>query len=360
METSIEKLDQNFRAMTLDNVPLLFREASEAPFGVSGFPWHADEQCYCRLPQAVLPRVNEVLRELAWRTTGGIVRFQTDSTAVGLQAVLRNDADLSHMPRSGSGGFDLYAEDAAGCVFKSNLRHLHGKTQVQGLFCRGLPREMRQWAICLPLYNGVASLAIGLDPECRVGPAAPLRIEKPILFYGSSITQGGCASRPGNTYPAIVTRRLNANLVNLGFSGNAKGEAILAETIASLRLSAFVYDYDHNAPTPEHLEATHEPFFRIVRRAQPQLPVVMISRPDFYGTASCRKRRDIIRATYDRAKADGDRNVYCIDGERLFGDSERDLCTVDGCHPNDIGFLRMADAITPTVRIALQSACAQR
>lgn len=355
MVDSIEKQDHNFRALTLDDVPLAFRDAGAPPFGLSGFPWHADEKRYCRLPLAIVPMANDGVRELAWHTSGGMVRFQTDSTAVGLLAALRNGGDLSSMARSGSGGFDLYEEGPSDMIFRGNLRHTQGTAAVKGLFCRNLPPQMRQWAVYLPLYNGIESLAIGLDPECRIAPPIPLRFEKPILFYGSSITQGACASRPGNAYPAIITRRLNANLVNWGFSGSAKGERILAETIASMHLSAFVLDYDHNAPTPEHLEATHEPFFRVVRHVHPKLPVVFISRPDYVGTTDCRKRRDIIRATYNRAKADGDSNVYFIDGERLFGDSERDLCTVDGCHPNDIGFLRMADEITPTLMAVIES-----
>ena len=124
----------------------------------------------------------------------------------------------------------------------------------------------------------------------------------------------------------------------------------MAEAIASLDLSCFVFDYDHNAPTPEYLQETHETFFKIIRHAQPELPVVFVSRPDFYGTPSDNQRREIIRQTYQHAIADGDQNVYFIDGERLFGDFERDGCTVDRCHPNDVGFLRMADVIYPVIK----------
>ena len=355
MSPSIADIDPNFRAMTIDGLPLCFRQADQAPFVLSGLPWFSQEKQYCRLPQAILPQANEGVRGLAWHTSGAAIRFRTDSSAIGLQAKLRDGGDMAHMPRSGSGGFDLYEGVGTGKVFRANLKHEHGSKDVNGLFRRDLPREMREWTIYLPLYNGVETIAIGLDPECRVEAPTPFTYGKPVLFYGSSITQGGCASRPGNSYSTIIARRLDANLVNWGFSGSCRAEPIMAETIASLDLGALVLDYDHNAPTVEYLASTHEPFFRLVRAARPALPVIFVSKPDFYGTDACCQRRDIVRNTYERARAAGDDNVYFVDGESLFGETERDLCTVDGCHPNDIGFLRMADGITPAVRTALQA-----
>ncbi len=349
----IEDIDSNFRTLAIDGSSLLFRPAQAVPAILSGLPWFMEEKQFCRLPQALIPRANDGVKSLAWHTSGAMIRFQTDSCTIGLQAKLRSGGDMSHMSRSGSGGFDLYEGSGVKKVFRSNLKHEHGSTLISGLFQRNLPRAMREWTIYLPLYNGVQELMLGLDPDSSVHAPTPFRHEKPVLFYGSSITQGGCSSRPGNSYPAIIARRLDANFINWGFSGSGRGEPVMAETVATLDLGAFVLDYDHNAPTPEHLAATHASFFRIVRDARPDLPVIFVSKPDFRGTDICRKRRDIIRTTYEAAKAAGDRHVHFVDGETLFGNSERDLCTVDGVHPNDIGFLRMADGIMPAVRAAL-------
>lgn len=354
MAKTIQEIDTNFRSLELDGVPLHFIPAATDPFVLTGLPWFKTEQRFCRLPQASIPQANEGVQELAWHTSGGMVHFRTDSPAIAIDTTLRNGLDMSHMPRSGSGGFDLFEGDGAGATFRANLMHEHGQTHVRGLFRSGLARTMRDWKIYLPLYNGVQNLSIGLDPDCRLEPPSPPKHRKPALFYGSSITQGGCASRPGNSYPAIVTRRLDVPLINWGFSGSGRGEPIMAQTIAELDLGIFVLDYDHNAPNPEHLKQTHAPFFRTIRDAHPKLPVVFVSRPDFYHTQDCQRRRQIIQATYDAAKANGDQHVYWVDGESLFGKRERDLCTVDGCHPNDIGFLRMADAITPAVKAALE------
>jgi len=353
MTKPIQEIDENFRRLELDGVPLQFRSADTSPFALSGLPWFNTEGHFCRLPQRVLPLANEGVQELAWHTAGAILHFRSNSSALAIDTTLRSGLDMSHMPRSGSGGFDLFEGSGAASTFCANVMHERGQTHLQALFCRDRERKMRQWKIYLPLYNGVQRLAIGLDPDSQVEASSPFKQEKPILFYGSSITQGGCASRPGNAYTAIVARRLDAHLINWGFSGSGRGEPVMARAIADLDLGAFVFDYDHNAPNPEHLEKTHAPFFQIIRQAHPNLPVVFVSRPDFFNTPDCRKRRQIIRATYEAARAIGDQNVYWVDGESLFGEVERDLCTVDGCHPNDVGFLRMADGITPIVRTAL-------
>ena len=127
-------------------------------------------------------------------------------------------------------------------------------------------------------------------------------------------------------------------------------------------MSLFVYDYDHNAFNAEHLAQTHEPFFRIIREAQPDLPVLMLSKPDFDGnyTAASRevsaRRRDIIRATWEHALDAGDSLVWFLDGETLFGTEDRDSCTADACHPNDLGFARMAQAVIPVVKEILYAA----
>jgi len=125
-------------------------------------------------------------------------------------------------------------------------------------------------------------------------------------------------------------------------------------------MSAFVLDYDHNAPTPEHLQNTHYPFYKAVREQQPELPILMMSKPDFdsdYTEAAMeenRIRRDIVKATYEKALSEGDKKVWFLDGQTLFGDTDRDSCTADGCHPNDLGFYRMAERVLPYLREMLK------
>ena len=137
----------------------------------------------------------------------------------------------------------------------------------------------------------------------------------------------------------------------MGFSGNAKGEQIIAEYIGSLDASVIVMDYDHNAYEPNQLEQTHYPFYKTIRKANKSVPIIFVSRPDYYRNAAQNaKRRDFIKGNYLRSVKEGDENTAFIDGETLFGKEDYDACTVDGCHPNDLGFYRMAKGIYPTVK----------
>jgi len=204
----------------------------------------------------------------------------------------------------------------------------------------------RDLTINFPLYSNVSDLYIGLQETAILKNGGNYKYKNPVLYYGSSITQGGCASRPGNSYQAIISRMLDCDYINFGFSGNAKGEEKIVDYMSGLNMSVFVCDYDHNAPSVEHLINTHEGIYKRFREKNPELPIIIISKPDFnpyeFGDI---QRRNVIYSTYINAIYNGDKNVYYIDGESLFKDEGRDSCTVDGCHPNDLGFMRMAETI---------------
>ena len=205
--------------------------------------------------------------------------------------------------------------------------------------------------INLPRNDHLLSMQIGVE-EGEVREAPEYTVSGSIVFYGSSITEGGCATRPGNAYTSMVSRWLDADYRNMGFSGKARGEIGFAEYLASFQdMSAFVMDYDHNAPSPEHLAETHEPFFQKIRAAHPDLPVLFLSRPDTdKNPEDSRKRMEIVRATYEHAREKGDEKVWFIDGASLFGENGREECTVDGTHPNTLGFMRMAEKVYPVLK----------
>jgi lysophospholipase L1-like esterase len=358
---TIEDIDQNFRAQEINSRKYHFLDIAAKPLQLDGFAWLGEEKEFCRLPARMISKespLNDDAKTLSWRSSGAVVRFKTNSQSIALKAELRDNGIMAHMPLSGMSGFDLYLNTGRGLTFCRNIRPTSAKPGfVEGVFSENLGAEMRECAIYLPLYNGIKTVEVGFAPGAEVQSPEPLKYPDPVLFYGSSITQGGCASRPGNAYTHFLTRWLGANMINLGFSGSGRGEIVMAECIASLKLSAFVMDYDHNAPDPGHLGDTHENFFNAIRKKQPELPIVMLSKCDFEnGDPEINsKRREIIKRTYSNAVKAGDRNVYFIDGETLFGKTHRDACTVDGCHPNDIGFLRMAETILPVLKKALKA-----
>lgn len=331
-----------------------YYDPTQKPFRVYGLiPPNETEDRYCRMPSAVAESVSEGVQALYRNTSGGRIRFRTDAARLYLNVLYPDIVTMGHFAQSGISGFSVYVKEGGTDVFAGMLtpgRHTEFEGSID-LHASG----MKEITIYMPLYNDVEKVMIGLDEAAQIKPDSGYAFEKPVVFYGSSITQGGCASRPGSEYAAILSRRLGFDYVNLGFSGNAKGEPAMAEYIKTLPMQAFVMDYDHNAPTPEHLEKTHEPFFRIIRDACPELPVVLVSRPDPDLSEDNRSRFAVIRKTYENALQRGDKNVYLLDGAAFFSDAAAiNDPTVDRVHPTDLGFFLMARAMEPTLKTILK------
>ncbi len=307
---------------------------------------------YCRVPDSVLALMNEGLKGLSIQTSGGRIRFNTNSEKLAVLLEVLDEPAMAHMPSSGSSGLDFFEGTGKDMKYIATRQPACGqkKLEAEAVLSTGETTV----TIYLPLYNGVGSLQIGVEAGASVTAPPPYTNEKPIVFYGSSITQGGCASRTSNSYCAMLARRFDSDFINLGFSGSAQGEQYIAEYIGNLKMSCFILDYDHNAPNAEHLLKTHLPFLRTILAKQPELPVIMLSKPDTNFTENDLARRDIVKASYEALLAEH-YNVQFVDGGDLFGTDFRDCCTVDGCHPNDLGFYRMAQAVIPALGKALDA-----
>lgn len=210
--------------------------------------------------------------------------------------------------------------------------------------------ETEDVTIFLPGVCYIDYCKVAIEDKAQISEPTQYAVSEPIVFYGSSITAGGATSRVSNNCISLLSRWLDADYINYGFAGSALGKIEMAEFLAGIKMSAFVMDYDHNAPTAEHLRVTHEPFFRKFRSIQPDTPCLIMSRPNYSDGDDSFERREIIRQTYENAKSAGDNNVYFIDGETLFGNEERHACTIDLCHPNDFGFMQMAKTIYPVLK----------
>jgi len=352
----LSEIDSNFKAHCVGGCEFTLISPEDY---LEGFPWeNENEKPFCRLPERIASQISEPLKILSQHSAGGVIRFKTDSSALLLKGTFRPFDISHHMPLTGVAGFDVCIRENECDRLIMNMRPeisdlIQQKWDFE-LSC-ALEEGMNEYRIYLPLYAGLKELQIGFTSGAVVEKATPHKVKNPILYYGSSITQGGCASRTSTCYTAMVSSWLDVQQINLGFSGNAKGEKIVAEEIAALDLSCVVIDYDHNAPTIEHLRETHEPFFKIIREKNPILPIVLISRPfaRIPILEECEIRRDIIMQTYLNAREKGDENVYFIDGMRFFEGTGYDLPTVDRCHPTDLGFYLMAKNIYPVIKLAL-------
>lgn len=263
---------------------LRFYDAEEAPFRLYGVFREGDR--LRRIPEAVAKSVSRGVEVFHRRTAGGRIRFVTDSPYVVLKVEMPYFYLGRNMSFAGSAGFDLY-------------NTVDGQTRYGGCFLPPTPPQEakdgfsyaldneegwqeREVTIHLTSYSTVSRIWIGLHENASVKPAPDYLLQKPVVYYGSSITQGASASRPGLNYQNILSRRLRVDHINLGFSGNAKAEDAITDYIKGLSMSAFVMDYDNNAPTPEFLEATHGRMFRSIREAQPELPILILPRPMYY------------------------------------------------------------------------------
>ena len=351
-EKDFSDLDANYKPQCVNGREMLFLNGFAAPFALEGFPYLDEEGQHRRLPRETAAQcIRPGILPMSLQGAGEVIRFVTDSTAIALDVTF---GEVYAGPqRRASTGFDLYIGSATEKRFCGNQFSPAGEQHVELLF-NALPqprqREFREYTLYFPLHCAVRAIRIGIDPGCRVEPPAPHRSEKPLLFYGSSITNCGAVSRPGMNYPAITSRLLDLHMINLGFSGSCLGELCIADRIAELDPVALVLEYDHNAPDPEFLARTHEPFFRHLRALRPELPVLLTSRCDFMNTPDGKRRKEIIMRTYLHALDNGDRFVDFLDGETLFSGPFRYDCTIDNCHPNDLGATLMAQRIADRIR----------
>jgi len=344
---TIDQIDRNMAVVTrIEDPDVVWHDVHDAPFSLHGFCMDQKKgESFRRLPKDVAASVSEGVLKLSPHTAGGRVRFKTNSPYVALHVELGELQPMDHMALTGIYGFDLYIRVNGEYFYRGTFRPSVKRERVyEGRVL--LPEGTQEVTVHFPLYNGVDKLFVGVKEGSEIAAPTPYTHEKPVVYYGSSITQGGCASRPGNAYPAMISRMLDCDHINMGFSGRCKAEDAMEKFIETLPMSVFVYDYDHNAPTPEYLRETHEKFFLALRKARPDLPVIFVTCPDYYLHESVRAEcYEIIWNTYQNALAAGDKNVAFVDGRAIFEGFFKHDCTVDGCHPNDLGFMFMAQKI---------------
>lgn len=347
-------LDKNMVVTTdFGDTQVAWYDVRKAPFVLHGLYKPQTEPFFHRMPDNVAEATSPSVALLQRESAGGRVRFSTNSPFIAIRAKYLAVGRSPHIPLVSNAGFDLYRDGAFGQEYVREFRMPYDMTDSYQQKIDLPDAEEHFYTVNFPIHSVVETLEIGIAPGSSLGGEKPYLDAKPIIFYGSSIVHSTACCRPGLSYENVVCRALNMDYVNLGFSGHAMGEQAIAEWMGGLDMSVFVCDYDHNAPTVEHLEATHFPMYETIRRKNPTVPYIMITRPNYWTATNGEdvlKRRDVVMASYLKARTAGDRNVYFIDGMSFFADEHMYDCIMDHVHPNDLGFVRMGDVIAANIR----------
>jgi lysophospholipase L1-like esterase len=357
-----QKLDPNMKLEQTGELGLTWLSPKEQPFRLSGFPWFHQDGVYRRLPLSPGHEIPPAVNQLANSTAGGQIGFRTNSPRLAIRVDLAGKAGMYHMPATGQCGFDIYLGEPGDQQYFGTTRYDHTQLSYEVVLYEFPHAEERHVTLNFPLYQGVKEVIIGIEPGSRLEAPLPYRSNKKVIVYGTSITQGGCATRPGMAYTNILSRRIPLEFVNLGFSGNGRGEPEVARVLTEIANPAMlVLDYEANAVDLELMRRTLPEFIRIYREAHPNVPILVVSKIQYakerFDPVLLKKRLDMKRMemeTVDMYRRQGDANIHFFDGTALLGTDSYNECTVDGVHPTDLGFLRMADTLTPVFKELLK------
>jgi hypothetical protein len=333
-----------------------WRDVTE--WGVEGRGWtdHERKRWFDRFPAKAEGKVTKAVWNLSRHSAGMMVRFKTDANTIRAKwKLLSSRLGMPHMPPSGVSGLDLYARDAKG-QWRWTAATKPNKQAMETTLLSGIVPGMREYALYLPLYNGTESLEIGVSKGAKFESLAP-RKAKPLVFYGTSITHGACASRPGLAHPAILGRRLDMPVINIGFSGNGRMHKEVGDLMVEVDAACYVIDCLPNLQ-PAAVTERCVPLVKQLRKARPDTPIVLVEDRRFANSwilpAKSKfhdENQAALQKAYKELQAAGVKKLHYLSGDLLLGDDTEG--TTDGSHPNDLGFFRQADAFEPVLRQAL-------
>lgn len=312
------------------------------------------ESPYDRLPISYKEKVRDPVWDLSKASAGITVRFHSNSTSINLKWTVLNDLDMSHMAATGIKGIDLYTKYNNKWRYITTAGALVGLKEYQNKsnpadsinefeLIKNMTPEFREYKLFLPLYDGVTKLEVGIDSAASIEKATP-STEKPIVFYGTSITQGGCASRPGMAHTNIISRKLDVECINYGFSGNGRMETPIVELISEISASFYVIECLQNMDS-DQVKQRVRPLVETIRKKHPLTPIVLVENMMYKMAFLDQTLQDeliqenlTLKNEFDKILKSGDQNIFYVKDNLL-----DDEGTVDGVHFTDLGFLRYAD-----------------
>lgn len=330
--------------------------ASDPQFEICGLPFFSENDGHWwRFPLRAQGSVPDLVWETSKAPSGARIRFRSDTTSLAVRYECdKTQPALNNFSLHGEAGCDLYLDGqyVATVIPPATAETGH-------VFVTDLTKQMRTFCLYLPLYTEVSIDAIGLDSGAEILPAPPFANPLPVVFYGTSITQGGCAGRAGLSYEAMLCRQLNLDFVNFGLSGSGRGEREVADLIAEVNASCYVLDFSQNNATVEELGKAYLPFIDTLRERHPDTPVLCVT-PIYWAYESINapwkdrqeQMRMVIRDAVQQRVGTGDTNVRVVEGYELLGPSKEDGL-IDGLHPNTLGFYWMAQSLVPHIQSVL-------
>jgi hypothetical protein len=336
------------------NAQLKYYDASAFP--LYGKISEQTETRYERLPAHLQSETRPPVWSLGKNTAGLFIRFSSNSSSIGLKWTLRGNNMMNHMTSIVIKGFDLYCLQGDKWEFVNSARPEVNSFDNEAIIVANMFKEEREFMLYFPLYDGVTSLEIGVDSTSFLHlPKRDVFAErKPIIAYGTSILQGGCASRPGMAHTSILSRWVNTEFINLGFSGNGQLDYEIAKIIAERDASLIILDFMPNVNVTQ-IEEKMEKFYDIIRQKQPNVTILFIENPIFpQSRFDLRMRNEVetknaaLHKAFAKLLCKGEQNIFLIPSAGMIGtDGE---ATVDGIHFTDLGFMRYAEYLYPIIK----------
>jgi hypothetical protein len=312
-----------------------------------------NERNYHRFPTEYKDSLRKEVWALSQDCAGISIRFATNSSYIKVRWVSSSDFSMDHMASTGVSGIDLYA------MIDGEWRYI-STGRIKGIeneytLVQTNKKEYREYLLNLSLYNGIDSLSIGIKSDADVSKPKKdyLIAKKPVVYYGTSIAQGGCASRPGMAFTNILSRKLDRAFINMGFSGNGNCEMSVGNVMCKIDAALYVLDCNPNTEADEVYERTVN-LVKLLSKSHPETPVLLVESIQFENILSgnvamepVKKNAELYRA-FKYLKTSGISNIYYKKSDGMIGYDHEG--TVDGIHPNDLGMLRIAESLEPVIK----------